>query len=86
MTISPFVTRLTEIQAELGESDRCFAARLGVDWSYWAYARKGARVAGRKLIEGACRAFPDVRVLVGVQWTIGKSSDVDDRQSAEAVS
>lgn len=65
MDISPLVQRLTELQRELTESDRQFAIRLGVDWSYWSYVRRGKRRAGGKLIEGACQAFPEVRLLVG---------------------
>lgn len=70
MDISPLVGRLIEVQTQRGQSDRQFAAALGVDWSYWSYVRKGKRAAGRKLIEGACRAFPEVRVLVGQECGI----------------
>lgn len=87
MDISPLVRRLIELQQELSESDRRFAVRLGIDWSYWSYVRRGERAAGRKLIEGACQAFPEVRSLIGV----GLSSPNDEvsespHQPVEAVS
>lgn len=86
MDISPLVGRLIEVQTEHGQSDRQFAARLGVDWSYWSYVRKGKRAAGRKLIEGACRAFPEVRILVGQEWGIPLENVADTPLSEAAAS
>lgn len=85
MDISPLIKRLVEIQRELDASDRQFAAKLGVDWSFWSYARKGERAAGRKLIEGACRAFPEVRVFVGQVWLDRHETESEAPRSTEAV-
>lgn len=85
MDITPLVQRLIETQQSLGESDRRFAVRLGVDWSYWSYVRKGERAAGRKLIEGACQAFPKMRSFVGQVWS-ENHDDVDSETLAAGAS
>lgn len=50
-------------QAELDETERDFAARLGVDVSSW-FTVKNGREMGSEFLGAVLRAFPDCKDLV----------------------
>jgi hypothetical protein len=82
--VTPLVRRLIQIQSDRRESDRQFAAHLGLDWSYWSYVRRDERTGGKKLIEAACRAFPEARSLVGLELSNDHQSVDNEPIPAEA--
>jgi hypothetical protein len=58
--LNPVVARLLEIQSErrLGNGD--LAAALGLNRSQWWRVKTGASEPGRRFIEAACAAFPEL--------------------------
>lgn len=58
--LNPVVARLLDIQRErnLGNSD--LAAALGLNRSQWWRVKTGASEPGRRFLEAACAAFPEV--------------------------
>ena len=62
--ISPLISRLSEFQAREGLSARQFAQRrLHVNASTWTRARRGDIGVGKKLLDAAVRAFPELSYL-----------------------
>lgn len=60
----PLVQRLIEIQQAEGLSNGAFAAKLGIDQSMWWRVRCSDQRAGRKVIDGALRSYPDLAILL----------------------
>jgi hypothetical protein len=61
--LEPIVVALMERQAKLNLSSGKFSRMMGVTPPYWCNIRQGKQRAGRKLIDGALRAFPDLAYL-----------------------
>lgn len=60
----PIIKRLIEIQHEKGMTSTSFAELLGLDKSTWSKVRSGdIQSAGRKILDGALRAFPELAYL-----------------------
>ena len=51
---------LVQRQAQLGEADGDFAARLGVTRQAWQQARTGVWLPGERMLKGASSAFPEL--------------------------
>lgn len=72
----PLVQRLIEIQQEEGLSNGAFAAKLGIDQSMWWRVRCSNQRAGRKVIDGALRSYPEVAPLLAQPVQICPESGV----------
>lgn len=61
---NPLIVRLIEIQAQEGLSTRQFAdQRLHVEPSTWSRARRGDTMMGKKLLDAALHAYPELSYL-----------------------
>jgi hypothetical protein len=60
MQLEPIVQRLVEIQAQKGLNGVEFAQLLGVHAGHWSKVRRGLQKAGRDVIDGALRNFPEL--------------------------
>lgn len=56
----PVVAKLLEIRDRESLSTAAMARRIGVDQSYLHLVFRGERGVGRKLLDGAIAAFPEV--------------------------
>lgn len=73
----PLVQRLIEIQQAERLSNGAFAAKLGIDQSMWWRVRCSGQRAGRKVIDGALRLYPDLAPTLActMQISIGDNAD-----------
>ena len=60
MELEPIVQRLVEIQKEKGLTGTQFAEKLGVHAGHWSKVRRGIHRAGRGVIDGALRNYPEL--------------------------
>ena len=67
---NPLVAKLIEIQEREGLNGVEFSRLLGVHNSYWHLVRQGDRGIGRKLLDGACSAFPEFAAYYAQTLTI----------------
>lgn len=79
------VARLMEIQAAEGLTGSAFAEKLGVHVSYWHLVTHGRRGVGRKLLDAALRAYPELADVYAQSLTISQD-DIDDPLPVEAAS
>lgn len=81
--IDPIVAKLRRIQADEQVTDVAFARKLGLSVSMWHRVRSGERNAGRKVIHGALRTYPELAYLLVQSLTI-RHDDVADTKVAVA--
>lgn len=75
----PLVQRLIEIQQAEGLSNSAFAAKLGIDQSMWWRVRCSSQRAGRKVIDGALRLYPDLAAMLAHPMQIYKDNNADQQ-------
>lgn len=61
MTPEPLVQRLIDLQSTEGLTGAAMAAKLGIDAGHWSKVRRGLVTAGRDTVDGALRAYPELR-------------------------
>jgi transcriptional regulator with XRE-family HTH domain len=66
----PVAVKLLEIRDREGLTTAALARRIGVDGSYLHLVFKGERGVGRKMLDGAVRAFPEVAAALAQPLTI----------------
>ncbi len=59
---------LVAFQLRHGWSDRQFAERLGVSNGLWSAVRRKRKRLGRKVLQGAASAFPELQPLLASYW------------------
>lgn len=60
----PLIQRLIEIQQHERLSNGAFAEKLGIDRSMWWRVRRSNQRAGRKVVDGALRCYPELAPLL----------------------
>lgn len=73
----PIVARLAVIREREGLSTAAMARRIGVDQSYLHLVFRGDRGVGRKMLDGALAAFPELREVHAQALTISHADLVD---------
>lgn len=63
MQLEPMVQRLVEIQAQEGLTGAAFARKLGVHAGHWSKVRRGLEKAGKQIIDGALRNYPELMFI-----------------------
>lgn len=81
----PVADKLAEIRDREGMSTAAMARRIGVDSSYLHLVFHGDRSIGRKLLDGAILAWPEVADVYAQSLAIRRES-VADTQRVEAAS
>lgn len=82
----PLAARLLEIRDREGLSTAALARRIGVDSSYLHLVFHGARAIGRKLLDGAIRAYPEVAQVYAQSLSISHTDVADEPEPAEVAS
>jgi transcriptional regulator with XRE-family HTH domain len=81
----PVVAKLLEIRNRERLSTAAMARRIGVDQSYLHLVFRGERGVGRKLLDGAIAAFPEVADAHARPLTIRHDTVADQQDTAQAV-
>ena len=82
----PFVRKLRQLQLDDGLTDEEFANQFGMAASAWNLVRRGARRAGRKIIEGAFSVYPSHHAeLAQALATVARSQAYEDEEDAAPV-
>ena len=58
------IGELIGLQETLGDTDKKFAERLGIDRSTWSHIKNGKRGAGVKFLKSVANTFPEYKRLV----------------------
>jgi transcriptional regulator with XRE-family HTH domain len=61
---SGIIATLQDIQTKAGETDRAFAARIGITHTMWINLRTGAQQPGRRTLEKIGQAFPGLQKAI----------------------
>lgn len=76
--VEPLVLKLIERQEAEGISGAAFARRLGITKSYWWKVSHGDQLAGRKIVDGALSAYPDLVSLLVPVSSIGNDASTNE--------
>lgn len=78
----PLVQRLIEIQQKEGLGNGAFAAKLGIDQSMWWRVRCSSQRAGRKVVDGALRLYPELAPLLAHAMQISTDHPAEKQGAA----
>lgn len=80
----PVVAKLLEIRKREQLSTAAMARRIGVDQSYLHLVFRGERGVGRKMLDGAIAAFPEVADAHARPLTIRHGDVANEKEPIEA--
>lgn len=80
----PLVDRLNEIRERDGLTYLSLAELLGVDQAYVYRVLKGQGPMGRKLLDGALRAYPELRQVYADSLTVRHEQPEGEREEVPA--
>ena len=81
MELEPIVRRLVEIQTQKGLNGAEFALLLGIHAGHWSRVKRGLQKAGREVIDGSLRNFPELSFTYTESLQRNMSNDTEKHEA-----